>query len=251
MSSLGLNEFNMIALDDLDHCIARASAAMVLTVRDQGVLAFHHKGFLLPLPCPCWDIIQYVDFYTTRHEYHCGYNRYLTSKLSFFTCSSRNCKVTWLYCNDIRNRLWHHHQNLNRASEKKRSRCVKVIILSSCMGLWCHVRNRTMYVLPWWNVYVLISLISWWWFPSLLRSLGNKHQNNTLVSAVHHSTTYTILYIFLCILSWIQHEKIVIDQIFCIISSIYKTESIPDKIDPSRTGIYHHSASTLLSTYQN
>ena len=39
-------------------------------------------------------------------------------------------------------------------------------------------------------------MLFWYLFPSLLRNSGNKHQNNTLVSAetVRHSSTYIILY---------------------------------------------------------
>ena len=39
----------------------------------------------------------------------------------------------------------------------------------------------------------LTRVLFWCLFPSLLRNWGNKHQNNTLVSAetVRHSSTYT------------------------------------------------------------
>ena len=70
--------------------------------------------------------------------------------------------------------------------------------LSSCMGLSCHVRNKIMYVLSWKNVDALTwVLLFWCLFPSLLCNLGNKHQNNILVSAsmVCPSTTYISFYI--------------------------------------------------------
>ena len=61
-----------------------------------------------------------------------------------------------------------------------------------------HVRNEIMYVLLWRTVYALTRVLFWCLFPSLLRNSGNKHQNNTLMSAwiVRHASTYIILYIF-------------------------------------------------------
>ena len=61
----------------------------------------------------------------------------------------------------------------------------------------CHVRNKIMYVLSWRTVSALTRVLFWYSFPSLLHNLGNKHQNNPLVSAetVRHSSTYIILYI--------------------------------------------------------
>ena len=54
-----------------------------------------------------------------------------------------------------------------------------------------------MYVLLWRTVSALTRVLFQSLFPSLLRNLGNKHQNNPLVSAetVRHSNTYIILYI--------------------------------------------------------
>ena len=67
------------------------------------------------------------------------------------------------YCDVINNRLWHHQQNVYPVIEAQ-SRCVNSVIL------------------------VFISL--------MFRNLGNKRQNNPLVSAetIRHSSTYTILY---------------------------------------------------------
>ena len=54
-----------------------------------------------------------------------------------------------------------------------------------------------MYILSWQTVYALTLVLFWRLFPSLLRNLGNKHQNNPLVSAesVRHSNTCIILYV--------------------------------------------------------
>ena len=65
------------------------------------------------------------------------------------------------------------------------------------MDSLCRVRNKIMYELLWRTNYELTSVLFWCLFPSLLRNSGNKHQNNTLVSAktVRHASTYIILYI--------------------------------------------------------
>ena len=69
--------------------------------------------------------------------------------------------------------------------------------LSSFMDSLCHVRNKLMYVLLWQTVSVLIRLLFWCLFPSLLCNSGNIHQNNPLVSTetIRHSSTNIILYI--------------------------------------------------------
>ena len=43
--------------------------------------------------------------------------------------------------------------------------------------------------------HALTQVLFWYLFGSLLRNLGNKHQNNPLLS-VCHSSTYIILYLF-------------------------------------------------------
>ena len=52
-----------------------------------------------------------------------------------------------------------------------------------------------MYVLEWWTVYALTRGLFWSLFPELQSNKGNKHQNNTQVSAetVHHKGEYIIL----------------------------------------------------------
>ena len=99
------------------------------------------------------------------------------------------------HCDVINNRLWRHQQNENGVSDTV-TMC-KIIVLSSFMDLLCHVRNKIMHVLSWRTVSALTQVLFLCLFPSLLRNLGNKHKNNTLVSAetVRHSSTYIILYI--------------------------------------------------------
>ena len=74
--------------------------------------------------------------------------------------------------------------------------------LSPYMDSLCHVGNKILYVLSWRSVSVLTRVLFRGLFPSLLRSSGNKRQNNTLVSAdiVRHSSTYIILYVLLRLL---------------------------------------------------
>ena len=85
------------------------------------------------------------------------------------------------HCDVIANRLWRNQKNVRRASET-RGWCVKILLLVSFMDSLCRVRNKIMYVLLWRTVYVLTRLLFWCLFPSLLRTSGNKHQNNPLVS---------------------------------------------------------------------
>ena len=81
--------------------------------------------------------------------------------------------------------------------------------LSLFMESLCRVRNRIMYVPSWRTVFALTLVLFWCLFPKLRSNEGNKHQNNTLVSAetVRHSSTYIILYIchhipFACFYLW-------------------------------------------------
>ena len=85
------------------------------------------------------------------------------------------------HCDVIANQLWHHQQNVKRASET-RGWCVKILVLPPFMDSLCRVRNKIMYVLLWRTVYALTRVLFWCLFPSLLRNSGNKHQNNPLVS---------------------------------------------------------------------
>ena len=54
-----------------------------------------------------------------------------------------------------------------------------------------------MYALEWWTVSALTRGLFWCLFPELRSNSGNKHQNNTLVSAetVGHSSTYIISFL--------------------------------------------------------
>ena len=95
----------------------------------------------------------------------------------------------------ISNRLWRHHQNVNRAN-KTQGRCVKIIVFIIIYGFvmsW----NKLMYVLSWQTVSVLTQVLFWCLFPLLLHNSGNKLQNNPLVSAetICHSSTCIILYV--------------------------------------------------------
>ena len=58
---------------------------------------------------------------------------------------------------------------------------------------------RIMYVLSWWTVYVLMRVLFWCLFSELRSNEGDKHQNNTRVSAltVRHKRTYIILFLIL------------------------------------------------------
>ena len=82
--------------------------------------------------------------YTTDREYRCEWILYLTSWISLFTLSG--------HCDVISNRLWRHQQNVNRR--------VKIAVFITIYGV-----------------------LFWCLFPPFLRNWGNKHQNNTYVSA--------------------------------------------------------------------
>ena len=62
--------------------------------------------------------------------------------------------------------------------------------------MWWYI-YRMMYVLEWRTVSALTRVLFWCLFPSLLRNLGNKHQNNTRVSAetVRYEGIYIILFL--------------------------------------------------------
>ena len=66
---------------------------------------------------------------------------------------SGNCDVT-------SNRVWRHQQNVNRAN-KKRIRCMMIVVSIVMYGSACRGKNRIMYVLSWRTVYVLV----WCLFP--------------------------------------------------------------------------------------
>ena len=71
------------------------------------------------------------------------------------------------------------------------------------------MRNKIMYVVPWWTVYKHTRMLIWCLFPSLLHNSSKKHQNNTLVSAwtVRSPSPYNIIYIFsICIFCCQQHN---------------------------------------------
>ena len=57
--------------------------------------------------------------------------------------------------------------------------------------------QRIMYVLSWRTVSAPTRGLFWYLFPKLQSNKGNKHQNNTLVSAetVHHESTYNVLFL--------------------------------------------------------
>ena len=89
-------------------------------------------------------------------------------------------EIDWEITSGTKTEWVRHGDNLWRSS-----------FLSSFMDSLCRVRNKIMYVLSWRN-----RVLFWYSFPLLLRNSGNKHKNNTLVSAetVRHSSTYIILY---------------------------------------------------------
>ena len=91
--------------------------------------------------------------------------------------------------NALHDQLWWHQQSKNKASETQ-SQPVKVI-------LWIHVRSKITYELSWQTFYTHTWRLFWGLFPSLLCTMGNKHQNNLLMNAqiIHHSSTYIILYL--------------------------------------------------------
>ena len=89
------------------------------------------------------------------------------------------------------------------------------------MDSLCRVRNKIMYVLSWRTVSVHTRVLFWYFFPSLLRNSGNKHQNNPVVSAetVRHSSTYIILYI----MSYIGPSAVVSEAFSILIPDICHT----------------------------
>ena len=67
-----------------------------------------------------------------------------------------------------------------------------------------------MYALSWWTVSALTRVLFWCLFPELLHNLGNKHQNNPLVSAetVRHSSTCIVIYIYIYV--WPSDATVII-----------------------------------------
>ena len=78
------------------------------------------------------------------------------------------------YCDVIRNRLWRHQWNEDRASET-RGWCVKNVFLSSFMDSLCHV-NKIMYVLSWRTVSAPLECYFCVYFPrcSATREMNTK-----------------------------------------------------------------------------
>ena len=59
------------------------------------------------------------------------------------------------------------------------------------------IENNVAYVLSWWTVSTCARGLFWCLFPELRSKVGNKHQNNTRVSAwtVRHEITYNTLFL--------------------------------------------------------
>ena len=97
------------------------------------------------------------------------------------------------YCDIIKNRLWRHQQNEDRASETRG----RSSFLSPFMDSLCRVRNKIMYVLSWRAVSAPTRVLFLCLFPSSLRGSRNENKNNPLVSAetIRHTSTYIILYV--------------------------------------------------------
>ena len=47
-----------MAADDLAPCVARVSAALVLSMKDTQVLVFHEEEIQLPVPFHCQEVIE-------------------------------------------------------------------------------------------------------------------------------------------------------------------------------------------------
>ena len=106
-------------------------------------------------------------------------------------CLPHNYQVAWLRCDVMSNRLCRPQQIANTASETQ-SRCVKIVILSSCMGPLCHVRNIIMYVLSWWSVYVLTECYFGVYFPicEATSEINIKIRLEWVHKWLRHSSTY-------------------------------------------------------------
>ena len=76
-----------------------------------------------------------------------------------------------------------------RMHTETRSRCAKVVFLSSSIGSLCHVRNAIMYGLSWPTDYALTRVLFWCSFPSLFRILENNY--NKIQSIVSTSKPCT------------------------------------------------------------
>ena len=79
------------------------------------------------------------------------------------------------------------HAHITIVMYEMQSWWMKIVFLSSFMSPLCHVRNEITYVHSWWPVSALTSV--------LFCCLGNKHQNNPLMSpeTVRHSSPYIII----------------------------------------------------------
>ena len=73
------------------------------------------------------------------------------------------------HCDVIRNRLWHHQENENRASEIWR-RCVKIVVFIVIYKVVMSCKKIIVYVVSWRTVSALTRVLFWCLFPSLLGS---------------------------------------------------------------------------------
>ena len=113
------------------------------------------------IPFICKYLCVYIHFLTWPAMSHRDQNLMcLTSHVCVTIVTSRDTPS-----NVLCYRLWRHQPNVNRASEKW-SWCVRIFFFVVIMGSLCV--GKTIYILSWWTVYVLIRV-----FGCLL-----KHQNN-------------------------------------------------------------------------
>ena len=134
---------------------------------------------------------QHKISYTTGREYRRERNPYLTSEISFFTCSRHNClvivKSSAIEC------------DVNREVQTQ-GRCVKIVVLSSFKDSSCRVRNKVMYVL---SIHALTRVLIWCLFPPLCATL----EINTKITLpwAHKllATRVHTLYIILCIILYV------------------------------------------------
>ena len=52
------NKVNALAADALAHCVARASAAMLLIMQDKCIFLFHQGEFQQSVPSQWWEMVQ-------------------------------------------------------------------------------------------------------------------------------------------------------------------------------------------------
>ena len=88
------------------------------------------------------------------------------------------------YCDVINNLLWLHQQNVNLAREA-RSRCLKIVVLSSFLSSLCRVRNRIMYVLSWRTVSALTRVFFWCLFTTINTKITLSWALKQFVTRVH------------------------------------------------------------------